>query len=75
MKAKRLLLLTDVEGVLDETGELLQELTVDEARALIRDGTGLRRYDPENRGLHRGGGSRRRGRGRHHQRQGQALGA
>jgi acetylglutamate kinase len=39
MKAKRLLLLTDVEGVLDKTGELLQELTVDEARALIRDGT------------------------------------
>ena len=39
MKAKRLLLLTDVEGVLDKNGELLQELTVDEARALIRDGT------------------------------------
>jgi acetylglutamate kinase len=39
MKAKRLLLLTDVEGVLDKSGKLLEELTVDEARALIRDGT------------------------------------
>jgi acetylglutamate kinase len=39
MKAKRLLLLTDVEGVLDKKGELVAELTVDEARGLIRDGT------------------------------------
>jgi acetylglutamate kinase len=39
MKAKRLLLLTDVEGVLDKAGKLIQELSVDEARALIRDGT------------------------------------
>ncbi len=39
MKAKRLLLLTDVEGVLDKSGKLVEELTVDEARALIRDGT------------------------------------
>ena len=39
MKAKRLLLLTDVEGVLDKSGKLIQELSVDEARALIRDGT------------------------------------
>ena len=39
MKAKRLLLLTDVAGVLDKDGKLIAELTVDEARALIRDGT------------------------------------
>ncbi len=39
MKAKRLLLLTDVEGVLDKSMKLIPELTVDEARALIRDGT------------------------------------
>ncbi|MEQ1711878.1 MAG: acetylglutamate kinase, partial [Hyphomicrobium sp.] len=39
MKAKRLLLLTDVEGVLDKQMRLIEELTVDEARALIRDGT------------------------------------
>ena len=39
MKAKRLLLLTDVEGVLDKSGKLIQELSVDEARGLIRDGT------------------------------------
>ncbi len=39
MKAKRLLLLTDVEGVLDRKKRLIEELSVDEARALIRDGT------------------------------------
>lgn len=39
MKAKRLLLLTDVPGVLDKSGELIEVLTVDEARALIGDGT------------------------------------
>jgi acetylglutamate kinase len=38
MKAKRLLLLTDVAGVLDKHGKLLQELTIEEARRLIRDG-------------------------------------
>lgn len=38
-KAKRLLLLTDVAGVLDKSGQLIPELTVAEARALIRDGT------------------------------------
>lgn len=38
-QAKRLLLLTDVAGVLDKSGELLAELTIDEARSLIRDGT------------------------------------
>ena len=39
MKAKRLLLLTDVEGVLDRDKKLIEELSIEEARALIRDGT------------------------------------
>ncbi len=39
MKAKRLLLLTDVVGVLDKEGRLIPKLTVSEARALIEDGT------------------------------------
>lgn len=39
MQAKRLLLLTDVEGVLDKDGKLIEELTVDTARELIRNGT------------------------------------
>ncbi|WP_439543185.1 acetylglutamate kinase [Hyphomicrobium sp.] len=39
MKAKRLLLLTDVEGVLDKNGKLIPELAVDEAQELIRNGT------------------------------------
>jgi acetylglutamate kinase len=39
MKAKRLHFLTDVPGVLDKDGNLIQHLTVDQARALISDGT------------------------------------
>jgi acetylglutamate kinase len=39
MLAKRLLLLTDVEGVLDGEGKLIPQLTIEEARALIDDGT------------------------------------
>lgn len=39
MLAKRLLLLTDVDGVLDKKGKLIEELSVEEARALIEDGT------------------------------------
>jgi acetylglutamate kinase len=39
MKAKRLLLLTDVEGVLDKDGRLIAELSIAEAGELIRDGT------------------------------------
>jgi acetylglutamate kinase len=39
LKAKRLLLLTDVPGVLDKNKQLIPELTVDEARRLIADGT------------------------------------
>jgi acetylglutamate kinase len=39
LKAKRLLLLTDVPGVLDKSRELIKELSVNDARALIADGT------------------------------------
>jgi acetylglutamate kinase len=39
LKAKRLLLLTDVPGVLDKSKNLIKQLTADEARALIADGT------------------------------------
>ena len=39
LKAKRLLLLTDVPGVLDKSKNLIKELTADDARRLIADGT------------------------------------
>ncbi|MCE9650990.1 MAG: acetylglutamate kinase [Parvibaculum sp.] len=39
MGATRLLLLTDVRGVLDKAGTLIEELTLDEATALMQDGT------------------------------------
>ena len=39
MGAARLLLLTDVKGVLDKQGKLMEALTVDEAKALMKDGT------------------------------------
>ncbi len=39
MRAKRLLLLTDVEGVLDKRGQLVSALDIETARELIRDGT------------------------------------
>jgi acetylglutamate kinase len=39
MKAERLVLLTDVEGVLDAEKKLIPRLTVEEARALIKNGT------------------------------------
>jgi len=38
LKAKRMLLLTDVAGVLDKNGELIRQLTVEQARAAIADG-------------------------------------
>jgi len=38
LKAKRLLLLTDVPGVLDKSSNLIKELSVDDARRLIADG-------------------------------------
>jgi acetylglutamate kinase len=39
LHAKRLLLLTDVPGVLDKSKTLIKELTVDDVRRLIADGT------------------------------------
>jgi acetylglutamate kinase len=39
LKAKRLLLLTDVPGVLDKDKNLIKELKVEEIRGLIADGT------------------------------------
>ncbi len=39
LKAKRLLLLTDVAGVFDRSKKLIKELNADEARRLIADGT------------------------------------
>ena len=39
VKAKRFLLLTDVAGVLDRGKKLVPQLTIEEAEALIRDGT------------------------------------
>jgi len=39
LNAKRLLFLTDVDGVLDDNKQLIKELTVDEARRLIDHGT------------------------------------
>lgn len=39
LTATRLLFLTDVPGVLDKNGKLIDELTVAEAKALIADGT------------------------------------
>jgi acetylglutamate kinase len=39
LKAKRLLFLTDVAGVLDKSKKLIEALSVDEARGLIADGT------------------------------------
>ena len=38
LNAKRMLLLTDVAGVLDAKGELIRQMTVKEARAAIADG-------------------------------------
>jgi acetylglutamate kinase len=39
LRAKRLLLLTDVPGVLDKDKNLIQELSVEDCRRLIADGT------------------------------------
>jgi acetylglutamate kinase len=39
MQAKRLLLLTDVPGVLDKNKVLIPEMTIDDCRRLIADGT------------------------------------
>jgi acetylglutamate kinase len=39
LKAKRLILLTDVPGVLDKSQKLIKQLTLAEARRLVADGT------------------------------------
>jgi acetylglutamate kinase len=39
LKAKRLLLLTDVAGVFDKSKKLIKELSIDDARQLIAEGT------------------------------------
>jgi acetylglutamate kinase len=39
VKAQRLLMLTDVKGVLDRSGNLIEEMTAEDARARIADGT------------------------------------
>ncbi len=39
LKAKRLMLLTDVPGVLDKSKNLIKQLSANEARSLIADGT------------------------------------
>jgi acetylglutamate kinase len=39
LNATRMLMLTDVAGVLDKNGDLIASLTVSQAEALIRDGT------------------------------------
>jgi acetylglutamate kinase len=52
LKAKRLLLLTDVPGVLDKSKKLIKELSLKDARKLIADGTITGRHDPEGRDLH-----------------------
>ncbi|WP_419253966.1 acetylglutamate kinase [Caulobacter sp. ErkDOM-YI] len=38
LKAKRMLMLTDIAGVLDADGKLIRQMTLDEARALIDSG-------------------------------------
>ncbi|MCK5911616.1 MAG: acetylglutamate kinase [Caulobacter sp.] len=38
LKAKRMLMLTDIKGVLDANGELIRQMTIEEARALITSG-------------------------------------
>jgi acetylglutamate kinase len=38
LKAKRMLMLTDIKGVLDAKGELIRQMTLQDARALIDTG-------------------------------------
>ena len=74
MKAKRLLLLTDVAGRAgQDMAQLIPKLTVSEARTLITDGTITGGMIPKVEGLHRRRRGWRRGRG-DHQRQGPTCG-
>ncbi len=72
MKAKRLLLLTDVAGVLDKDKKLIEQLSDRGGAQADPRRHHHRGHDPEGRGLHRGGGGGRRGRG-HPRRPGAAL--
>src|ERR1700753_2831602 len=47
LNAKRMLLLTDVQGVLDRQGELIRSMTVAEAEAAIADGVATGRLIPK----------------------------
>lgn len=38
LKAKRMLMLTDIKGVLDGNGELIRQMTIEDARGLIESG-------------------------------------
>ena len=69
MRAKRLLFLTDVPGVLDKNGQLIQEMSIEKARALIADGTISGGMIPKVENCIDAVNSRRRGR-RHHGRTG-----
>ncbi len=74
LKAKRLLLLTDVPGVLDKSRKLIKQLSADDARRAHRRRHHLRRHDSQGGDLHlcaRRGRRRR----RHSRRQGAACGA
>ena len=74
LKAKRLLLLTDVPGVLDKSKQPDQGALGRRRAAADRRRHHLGRHDPEGRDLHLRARSRRRGR-RHPRRQGRARGA
>ena len=74
LKAKRLLLLTDVPGVLDKSKKLIHGAIRGGRAQADRRRHDLRRNDPQGRNLHLRAGKGRRGR-RHHGRQGAACGA
>ena len=59
VKAERLILLTDVEGVLDQDKKLIPHLTVERGPRPDRGRHHFRRHDPQDQHRHRRGGSRR----------------
>ena len=62
LKAKRLLLLTDVPGVLDKSKKLIKELSRQRCAQADRRRHDFRRHDPQGRDLHLCAGTGRRGR-------------
>ena len=60
LRARRMLLLTDVAGVLGADGELVRQLTAGRGPRRHRRRRGDRRHDPQARDRHRRRGSRRR---------------